>query len=147
MIPTEPKPYSRWRLTDTLDQLAETYDAAASAVDAFSRSAFFYDPMAPRPTIRARARASLHAWGARRGWPRTAWFAVTSILAIGFMAWISMRILGKLAPGTPPAVVAMVPDAVTRSARPMPLGLPEKKFAGTIAGAPVAGWENTACVV
>lgn len=109
MIPTEPKPYSRWRLTDTLDQLAETYDAAASAVDAFSRSAFFYDPMAPRPTIRARARASLHAWGARRGWPRTAWFAVTSILAIGFMAWISMRILGKLAPGTPPAVVAMVP--------------------------------------
>src|SRR6266702_630719 len=45
------------------------------------------------------------------------------------------------------AVVAMVPLAVSRSARPMPLGLPEKKFAGTMATAPVAGWENTACVV
>src|SRR5215469_4411437 len=44
-------------------------------------------------------------------------------------------------------VVAMVPDAVRRSARPMPFGFPEKKFAGTIAGAPVVGWENTACVV
>src|SRR6266705_3496054 len=43
------------------------------------------------------------------------------------------------------AVVAMVPLAVSRSARPMPLGLPEKKFAGTMATAPVAGWENTAC--
>src|SRR5215472_2651310 len=45
------------------------------------------------------------------------------------------------------AVVAIVPLASTSSARPMPFGFPPKKFAGTIAGAPVVGWLKTACVV
>src|SRR5260221_50149 len=47
------------------------------------------------------------------------------------------------------AVVAMVPLASSSRVRPTPFGLPEKKFAGTIATAPplVGFAENTACVV
>ena len=146
MTASQLEPYSRWRLKDTIDRLAGTYDEAASAVDAFSRSAFGYDPMVPRPTVRARMRASLGAWVARRGWPRATWFMATAILAAGFMAWISVRIVRHLVSGTPPVTVAAVPGllltlaligtaVLTAGGLPRPLPRP-----GRPAGWPPPAW-------
>lgn len=112
MTAPQPEPHSRWRLKDSVERLATSYDAASVAVDAFARSALAYDPLMPRTTVRATFRAARRHWVARRGWPRAFWFVATAVLAGAFMAWISLRILRHFIPGTPPAVLAMVPGVL-----------------------------------
>jgi hypothetical protein len=112
----QPQPHSRWRLKDRVDRLAVSYDAACAAVDAFTGSTLYYDPLAPRPTIRARIRASVRYWVALRGWARACWFVGTGVLAGVFMAWISLRILEHFMAEAPPAILAMVPGALLTAA-------------------------------
>jgi hypothetical protein len=97
---------------DSVDRLASTYDAASIAVDTFARSVFSYDPMAPRPTVRARLRAAARHWVARRGGIRSAWFATIAVLVTAFMAWVSLRIFQHLRSGPPPMVIEAVPGVL-----------------------------------
>jgi hypothetical protein len=109
MTALPPGPHSRWRLVDAVDRLAVSYDLAAIAIDAFVRAARGYDPLTPRPRLRARLSAGLLEWIRARGWPQTAWLVTTAVLTGSFMAWVSLRLLRQLSPVALPPAVAAIP--------------------------------------
>lgn len=106
------EPHARWKLRKSLDELADSYDAAAAAIDAFTRAAHGYDPAMPRPGAIARLRAAMHHGVARRGWARTLWFAATFLLAASFLGWISQQIMRQFIPGPIPAALALAPGVL-----------------------------------
>jgi hypothetical protein len=106
------EPHTRWRLRTSLDELADSYDSAAAAIDAFTRTAHGYDPALLRPGAVARLRAAVRRGVARRGWARTLWFAATFLLAASFLGWISQEILRRFIPGSIPAVLATTPGVL-----------------------------------
>jgi len=93
-------PHSRWLIRESIDRLAASHDAVTVAVDAFTRSAVLRSSAGDGPTIRQRIRGG-------RGWSRTVWFGVTTLLTGLFMAWISVRLVRHLS--VAPDVVAVLP--------------------------------------
>jgi hypothetical protein len=126
-MPPQTEPHSRWRLNENLHGLAASYDAADLAIDAFTRSSWRYDPR--RPPLTATLREGARSLIVRHGYPSTAWFAATCVLACASMAWISRLSLRKLLPDGVPAVVAMAPGVLLALA----LGGTAALAAGTIA--------------
>jgi hypothetical protein len=103
------EPHSRWRLRDRLDRLAKSYDAAASAIDAFTRAAQGYDPCTPRTRTAARLWATTRRQTTRRAWSRILWFTATLLLAGFLLAWISLDIMREFIPGPVPTALAAAP--------------------------------------
>lgn len=112
MTSQQPEPHIRWRLRESLDDLALSYDSAASAIDAFIRSAYAFDPTTPRPGAVARFRTATCRGVARHGWSRILWFAATLLLASWFLGWISVGILRRFIPGPIPSGLAVAPGVL-----------------------------------
>jgi hypothetical protein len=93
-------PHSRWLIRESIDRLAASYDAAAVAVDALTRSAVLRNSAGDGPTIRQRITGG-------RGWARTIWFGVATLLTGLFMAWISVRLVRHLS--VAPGIVTVLP--------------------------------------
>jgi hypothetical protein len=112
----KPEPHSRWRLRESLDLLAVTYDAAETAIDAFAGRAAGYDPLAAPPRAGVRLRTAAARWAASRGLPVVFWFAAAASAAGVFMAWVSLRVIRHFIPAGPPAMLAVVPGLLLTSA-------------------------------
>lgn len=108
MTARQPQPHSRWKLRDSTDRLAHSYDAAATAIDAFMRASEGYDPYAPRPNAAARIRDAARQVGSRR-WARLLWLTAILLMAGFLLAWISRAILLEFMPGPVPAAAAVAP--------------------------------------
>jgi hypothetical protein len=93
-------PHSRWLIRESMDRLAASHDAVTVAVDALTRSAVIRSSAGDGPTIRQRITGG-------RGWSRTVWFGITTLLTGLFMAWISLRLVRHLS--VAPDVVAVLP--------------------------------------
>ena len=158
--------HSRWRLQESVDQLAASHDDAARAVAALARSAVGYGAATPQPALGPRL-------AGRRGGPRTAWLGVTALGTALFLAWLSDRLVRHLAAA--PVAMAVLPGvllslalAVTAAHAaspgehapalvPAPVVLPWVLFAAATAGsvawialalavtAGVAPWTAVAC--
>ena len=93
-------PHSRWLIRESIDRLAASYDAVTVAVDALTRSAVLRSSAGDGPTIRQRITGG-------RGWARTVWFGVATLLTGLFMAWISVRLVRHLS--VAPGIVTVLP--------------------------------------
>lgn len=103
------EPYSRWRLRESLDRLAVSYDATARAIDTFTRAAQGYDPHSTRRGAADRLRSAADWMTSRRDWARILWFAATLLLTGSFLVWISPAIVRRFIPGPVPVVLAAAP--------------------------------------
>jgi hypothetical protein len=107
-----PAPYSRWRLRESADRLAVSYDAAAQAIDTFTRAAQGYDPHSAPDGAMHRLRSAVSRVAGHRGWTRVLWFAATLLLTGSFLAWVSLAIVRRFIPGPVPLVLAVVPGVL-----------------------------------
>src|SRR5581483_9253503 len=112
MTASATEPYSRWRLRESLDRLAVSYDATARAIDTFTRATHGYDPHSTRRGAADRLRSAADWVAGRRGWARIAWFAATLLLTGSFLAWISLAIARRFVPGPVPVVLAVAPGVL-----------------------------------
>src|SRR5204862_5074156 len=100
---SDARPHTRWLIRESIDRLAASYDAVTVAVDALTRSAVLRSSAGDGPTIRQRITGG-------RGWARTVWFGVATLLTGLFMAWISVRLVRHLsvAPGIVPVLPGLL---------------------------------------
>ena len=106
------EPHSRWRLRESLDRLAVSYDATARAIDTFTRATQAYDPHSTRRGAADRLRCAADWVAGRWDWARILWFAVTLLLTGSFLAWISLAIARRFVPGPVPVVLAAAPGVL-----------------------------------
>ncbi len=93
-------PHSRWLIRESIDRLAVSHDAAIVTVEVLARSTAVRSSTSPGSTLPQRITG-------RRGWPRTVWFGVTTLLTGLLLAWISVRLVQHLS--TAPNAVAVLP--------------------------------------
>lgn len=100
-------PHSRWLIRESIDRLAVSHDAVSVTVEVLTRSAIVHSSASPGPTLPQRITG-------RRGWPRTVWFGVTTLLTGLLLVWISVRLVQHLS--TAPNAVAILPGLLLTTA-------------------------------